>query len=671
MSGRSPSFQPLSLAQHFDAPEEYVAGAGWLCGYSADAAFLENAVERYTRRRRGQRAHAGQISLAAMLDPGNPQIPPGEVPGVLHVPLKDSDKPFSLLHAKVAVLGFRHEAVAQRWCVRLIISTGNWTRQTLEDSLDLAWSYDIRSEELAAADVPLRQCCSDLRAAWSMLKWLRGYFDERALNVNQGLDNVSDFSRASSLLEEWIGKAAAKSRGIPPRFFDSRGASLLAQLSERVKAVSGDTTRNYLAMGSGYYESAQGRQGIPVVLKRIVDTLVEGELLTKRSPEIDVFVNPINCQAVAEALPAMRESKWTVREAGKPAFFGAGPRSLHAKFIFSANWRSNSDLCNSPWVYLGSGNLTGPGFNSKMAPQTGNLEAGIVLAPSTLYWGPARGISPDSVVSNLLPVQWETDLNDRQGALDKGSDMPEPSLEFMAAPIAWLDWRPDVTGGWLVVSDEVSSKFDLLDQSGNACGHDAGKGYRWLSDRPRQVTVRWSVGDRHFQALIPVVDEFGRIAATALRALDLDEAWQELENFPMPPNDEDLSPDGDVPPIPPPEEGEAIGTGTATASGVYPIRQMMQLIENIAAKQTTVPEVDWTAWCTRLEQCLVQTASSAVVKAFLDLRLNPLSPLRHRPFRPEFAATDEQAEGRRYEDVLDRIETAWKVKDFPRLGDPT
>ena len=79
---------------------------------------------------------------------------------------------------------------------------------------------------------------------------------------------------------------------------------------------------------------------------------------------------------------------------------------------------------------------------------------------------------------------------------------------------------------------------------------------------------------------------------------------------------------------------------------------MMQLIENIAAKQTSVSRADWVTWCTRLEQCLIQATGSKVLEGFLKLDLNPLSPLWHSPFRPAFASTSETEEGLRYESVL-------------------
>jgi hypothetical protein len=95
----------------------------------------------------------------------------------------------------------------------------------------------------------------------------------------------------------------------------------------------------------------------------------------------------------------------------------------------------------------------------------------------------------------------------------------------------------------------------------------------------------------------------------------------------------------------------------------------MQLIENIAAKQTSVSKVDWVTWCTRLEQCLIQAAGSRVLEEFLKLNLNPLSPLWHCPFRPAFASTGETEEGLLYESVLKRVEAAWNVAGLSRFGD--
>jgi len=660
MSKRDLTFKPLSLAQHFEAPDDFIGCFGWLCGYSADVGFLDDAVERFTRRIHAQRAYEGRIAIALMLDPGNPQITLQEVPGVIHLPMIGVP-PFRLLHAKLALLGFRHTSDARQWRLRLIVSTGNWTRQTLEDSLDLAWRIDFCDQDLKSENSVAPQAFADLRAAWGMLNWLREHFDFRVLNVRA--PGSQDFESESTTVERWIAKAIKLGAALAPRFFDNRGSSLLAQLPELVRKHSSQSARNYLALGSGFYESSDRNNEIPSVLRNIVDTLHEAELLTRRS-EIDIFVNPKACQAVANSVPAFNNAGWMVRAAGQPECFKVS-RSLHAKFVFSANYRENSDICNSSWLYMGSGNLTGPGFANKMASQSGNLEAGVVFTPDLLRWRPANGIPPESVLTNVLPVQWETDFSQSPGALVAGSDMPDPETQYSAAPVAYFFWIVEDDRCWLRTSDEIAESFDLLDDADNDCRRDAIKGFPWRGQRPRQVQLRWHVSGQERRAWVPVIDEFGRIAATILPRIDIEEAWNQLANFPMPPNEEELLADGNTE-----STDDAAQEGSAAPlTANYPVRQMMQLVENIAAKQISVSKADWVTWCTRLEQCLVQAAGSKVLEEFLNLNLNPLSPLWHCPFRPAFATTAETAEGLRYEAVLKRVETAWNVAGLSRFGD--
>jgi hypothetical protein len=659
MSKSDLTFKPPSLAQHFEAPDDFIGCFGWLCGYSADVGFLDDAAERFTRRVYAQRAYEGRIAIALMLDPSNPQITPEKAPGVIHLPM-NGVPPCRLLHAKVALLGFRHTSDARQWRLRLIVSTGNWTRQTLEESLDLAWRIDLSDQDLKSDNSVVPQTCADLRAAWGTLSWLRGRFDFRVLNARAA--GRQDFESESTTVERWIARAIKLGTGLSTRFFDNRETSLLAQLPELVRKHTSQSARNYIGLGSGFYESSASNNTIPPVLRDIVDTLHDAELLTRR-PEIDVFVNPTACQAVANCVPAFNHQGWKVRDAGQPECFKL-PRALHAKFIFSANHRDNSDVCNSAWIYLGSGNLTGPGFANKMAPQSGNLEAGVVFAPDLLKWRTAKGIPPESILTNLLPLQWETDFNQRPEALEAGSDMPAPETQYSAAPVAYFFWIVEDDIHWLRTSEEIAAPFDLLDAAENVCPRNQTKGFQWPGTRPRQVRVRWSVGAQEKQAWVPVIDEFGRIAATILPRLDIEQAWGQLANFPMPPEEEELLADGDT--------QFTEGTtqhGSASLTANYPVRQMMQLVENIAAKQISVSKADWTTWCTRLEQCLIQAAGSMVLEEFLHLNLNPLSPLWHSPFRPAFASNTETAEGLWYESVLKRVEAAWNVAGLGRFGD--
>ena len=300
-----------------------------------------------------------------------------------------------------------------------------------------------------------------------------------------------------------------------------------------------------------------------------------------------------------------------------------------------------------------------------MNPQLGNLEAGILFVPESLKWEAGRGVPPDHVVTNVFPLQWETDFSQTPGSLNAGEDMPDPELRYSAAPVAYFFWMVEENVGWLRVIEEFTELVDVLDGNGRPCHRDSVRGFQWLGTQPRQVLLRWSADEREHKAWVPVLDEFGRVAATILPRIDIEEAWGQLANFPMPPDDEELRPDGD----------DELGVGAAqpstgvTVTANYPVRQVMQLVENIAAKQTSVSQVDWATWCTRFEQCLIQAEGSKVLDEFLKLGLNPLSPLWCSPFRPDFATTAETTEGLRYEEALKRVETAWNVAGLTRFGD--
>ena len=426
------SFKPSSLAQLFEH-NKYQGMFGWLCGYSADVGFLEDAVERFSGLTRAQRAHQGKIMLAVMLDPGNPQILPAQVPGVLHLPAKSPKLPFLLLHAKVAVLGFRNR---DEFFIRVIVTTGNWTRQTLEESLDLAWHIDVGTAVEDKTVEMIRQERTDSAAAWSFLTSLRLHFDTRPLEIAKQFNSES--GAAVEKAESWAVNMSAPHRGYRPRFFDNRERSLFQQLPDMVRVHAGHIARNYLALGSGFYESTHsGSSDIP---EKIFEVLRKSQLVTS-SCRKRIFVNPLACQSIATCSHNLASQDWVIRSACVPAYFGSAPRTLHAKFIFSANRREESNNCTSPWIYLGSGNLTNPGFKER-AGDRGNLEAGVIFAPGNLKWERLEGDDNDNVVADLLPIRQSCDEGETILKLAAGEDMADRGAAFVAAPIAlflWLD----------------------------------------------------------------------------------------------------------------------------------------------------------------------------------------------------------------------------------------
>jgi len=658
---------PPSLVHLFEPPEGTRSVFGWVCGYSADDSFMELAVERFSQLTTARRAHMGRIWLALMTDPTNPQIRPADVPGVLHIPFRTrAERAFRLMHAKVALLGFRHDADPHRWCLRLIVSTGNWTRQTIEESLDLAWQMDLDSARLKDPK-DVRQSCADIRAAWSFLESLQNLFDARALTDPQGPQGghrQGETALAMNQISFWAHEASNRAGRASPRFFDNRTNSLLFQLPTMVEKVADLSPRNRLVMGSGFYEAPSGGAKVPVVIQQIVDGLKGqrgGEELLTANPEVTVFVNPQACEAVAEALPAMRERGWIVRAPGKPESLGTARRTLHAKFLFSANYRANSQKCNSAWLYLGSGNLTGPGFTSAAHRERGNLEAGVVIDVVDQTW---------TTLCDLLPVQWTKDLDGTPDTISTGAPWEEKEPTFFAAPVAYLIRIQRQGRLWLAVSGETdTTHFAVLDLGGSPCEWSSEFGFSWLGPAPRQVRIRWSDAGTERETDVPVVDGWGRIAGATLGKLDVDAAWSQLMNFPLPPPEEELdeTPTGSDADDNG-NEAKAIVIGAATSTASYPIRSMMVLIENIATLQEQLTPSDWATWCMRLEQTLTLASECEIAQACRGLRVNILSPLRHPEFRPDFARDATCEEGRFYDDALAKVEKAWGVEKFTPIG---
>jgi hypothetical protein len=663
-------FPPPSLARLFDPPEGMYGDFGWVCGYSADARFMESAVERFSCRTRSQRIQEGRIFLALLLDPGNPQIPLHACPGIRHLGMKNrasADK-FKLMHAKVALLLFRNER-GDAHTLRLIVSTGNWTDQTVRESLDLFWYVDV---DVQSKDISSRaQECADFQAAREFLRYLRKMYEPVLPDgVMQGQD-YSATAEAHDRFEKNLAVIRPRT-ACAPRFMDNREKPFLQQIRQRIAAMDGENggvRRNYLAMGSGFFEGGSNGK-LPSVPVDIVKELKMAKLLTQSS-EVDIFVDPVACQGMATAGDAITQEGWAIRAAAPPLalFRHDGPRTLHAKFLFSANCRQDSDRCNNPWVYLGSGNLTQQGFTNKLPH--GNLEAGVLFKPETLFWNPQPG-QPSTWISNLLPVSWDADPIQPQ-ALQSGSSMEErPSELFFAAPVSLLLWCKGDNGAVLEAPalPEPLETYEVFSIEGHACPPLKPGIFAWKGDKPREVEVRWQ-GTR---AKVPVMDEYGRIGASDLRpARSLAEAWTLLAEFSAYPEiDEEAS---DAPADVEGKGTESDGTTkhssarSAAASGsLYPVRSMMELLERIAEKQAGLREPDWLLWCIRLKMTFEQAAACPEADFFRTWKINPLTPLRQLCFVPTFAEKGEKHE--LYLAVLDDAALAWKVdgEDFIGLG---
>lgn len=655
----SDQFRPLSLVQYFEPPENYTGTFGWICGYSADTDFLNLAMERFTGKTKNIRSRDGLINVILMLDKGNPQISMVHVPGVYH-PGRDMDKvqPFRLLHAKLALLYFKSIENPRKSFLRLLVSTGNWTCQTLSESLDLVCCLDLSSNDFTSSEYEKKQTRADILAAWDLMKELRNYFPHSISTANRDKETYISCNTFEQILS-----SISKPKGCVSRLFDNRNYSLLDQLPELIKKTGSDNARNYLALGSRFYQKPHSSGKVPSVIHKIFHSLQDEYLLTK-NPEKELFINSEACQAVAKSIENLIENCWTVREAVDPLDM---KRELHAKFIFSANQREGYNSCSSAWLYLGSGNLTEAGFTNKMSSIKGNLEVGIVLSPGSLYWQYEKRVSPEECVDKLLPMNWDDDTTILLKAdLHAGEDMADRDEDYKAAPVSWFNWiEKDGAANVLEPGENCEIGYQLINPENIFCLKDNVGNWVWNYSQPSVVKVKWGP-DFKFDCIVPVIDSFGRIAGKQLNTMDLNEAWWQLDGYPDFIGDEDDDEDIESPEIDLFQNDFGSKSGSVRTES-YPIRKMMELVEKIADKQTGIAQRDWKIWCNRLEQCLFQTRDSEIYELFRKMNLNPLAPLRQEPFRPEYAKDNNTDEGEYYELVLDKIENSLNLSNLKSL----
>ena len=187
-------------------------------------------VGRFTDNVRRRR-----ISLAVFMHPPQSYFPLVQGVQVLY---RRGGLDFDLLHAKVALLRFVGD---NRSLIRLVVSTGNWTHETLTDSIDLYWTAECES------NAPNGQVAADILAAANMFDHLKGRFDTSPLEP----------AAEGAPPEAGIGRDLARmrrDRGLPPsRFVTNISRPLLDGIvarappsSTRVGGISAHTRVGFL-----------------------------------------------------------------------------------------------------------------------------------------------------------------------------------------------------------------------------------------------------------------------------------------------------------------------------------------------------------------------------------------------------------------------------------------
>ena len=679
-----------SLLKYFEPPNnDYQGYFGLLCGYNADPYCAQLIASRFLNFPDNQYSSPGYTPLVFLLDAHSKLET--EMPWLRLLLKRDSQIPYSTLHAKVALLLFTD--ADNNWLIRLLVCTGNWTITTIENSLDLMWSLDIHS-----TDIENKYCteqdCADIKAAWDMLSWIMSFY---TLTILQPIshfakkvrtDRISRKIQADPSIQALFKKSKPKviknyittmsehyrffctciqsvckrAKGLS-RFFDNREKSFLSQLKNLTKVVPLDEnfgTPNYLAMGSGFYESNK-----PNVPNAIVKTLKECGIIND-NPMIELYVNPKSCQCIADSKnkKMIREQGWNIR---KPEYEGEDElkRTLHAKFLFSAYDNERSPrLCRNPWVYLGSGNLTQPGFNKAM--KNGNLEAGVFFRPPQYpklqwFWQNEDYTS----IQDILPIGWENDDSDLD--LESGISEAEPqSQPTISPPVTTFLYDRNTGGGRLLPIEPTDIEYEVILPDQTLCKYDEdADGFIFNGVCPEKVMLKWKENGKIHTATIPIVDYLGVVGKTERQIYSMFDFIECIKKYP-------LCAYADIDGDPSEIEDELYTTDIEKncednnknsdkknfiEKNQYTIRLIMQIVEIIAKKQTSIDKSQWVSWCHFLGEKLQQLYKCNDIHLFYKkYKINPLSALLEKPFRPTFAEDKDTEYGRLYESILTKTE---------------
>ncbi len=375
-----------TLLDAFEPPHEDVGHTAVLVTMSADVDVLETLMERFTGRNARERARLGRCFGTLMRDAGTWEdrrslLEPGTVPGLHELaPRVDQGWP-RLLHAKLALLGFSRRASEPPSWFRLVIVTGNFTRASMRNLLELAFVTEAGLENDAAPEV-----LADLSAAAKFVRALADdYFHSAVARTARRFSPIERFDDLVTRLSRLPAEAA-------PRFLHSLRAPLFSQIQRAVEEQV-PNNRNLLLCGSGFFETSTEAED-PTVL----DAIAKLPKLA-RNVQRALVVNPETSGQLRTWSERAEEQGWTgpVR-AVDPSPAG---RRLHAKYILlgRTNVQSRRTSVSGAYLYLGSGNLSRRGL---MLPGSqGNIECGV-------FFRVEDSADADALFARLF---WDRDAN--------------------------------------------------------------------------------------------------------------------------------------------------------------------------------------------------------------------------------------------------------------------
>ena len=668
-----------TYSQLFEPPQGYFGQICIASALSADVIFVEKMLKTFTGKCPEQRRLDDSVYLYLMLNQGQPDlIQTTQIPGFLQLQPNCAElwEKVYCQHAKVSIMRFGKFPMSKEFIVdddiiwRLVVCTGNWTETSARNQIEMVWSIEISKKKLDP------QNAYDLLEATKFLKSLRLLYT--------CVD--SQWDKASKMISEIIQTCSSVS--CPQTRFvatlpivesidemkKSNGKNLLIQIKERFKSFSGSDKKNFILIGSGFFENANKTKEKPVVLKQIEREILNDLPFTK-NPDKEIVAND-NIESAGQLI-YWDDRDWTIWGVEDPE--EESKRFLHAKYIFLGKYLQGTNRVRNGILYVGSGNLSHKGMLSAFGVESsisqkkgrGNIEAGIVFLsdeelPEKL----------EDFYSSLACKPEELDLPEKGDSVEKNEDEPAPffqepsiiqAIQAVDAHSFVFKWRPDV----LLKNGFCSVRMNDNDQQVNLGSNNIFCWSDWhFEETPNEQWMTVFINGQ--KRVIPCITSDGNFVEYKRPIKDFDELLDFLDNFPR--NVDSLEDDEDKK-----TEAEIKSDNRQKGDGVnrrnqistYLYGDAAKLVERIAdlndklfSSRKDLNENQIHAWIETIKKCL-KCLPSSLIDEYKKLNVDFVSVLKNpNGFAPVLENEDLQ---KKWKDFIDKWSADWFTRSAEKI----
>jgi hypothetical protein len=609
-----------SIIDLFKPPESYKGIIMALSAMSADKKTLESVSRTFTNRQ----FRNGYIFGHLFLDRRTEGVwKEGRVfEGIYHCQNKKKIQIDNLLHAKVFLLGFGKVSLGEPTYFRVIVYTGNLTQSSVNNLLELLWTFDLNESEQEKI-----KKIDFYRIADFFEQLSKRYYSIPA----QSSYSLKDFL---SLCKKRSGDVSKKAIG---HFFHSFEKPLI----EHIKlAIGGKKGLNSVLCGSGFFEKAKEFQNYPETIEHIEQCITN----SKGGVEIgQIVLNPDLAGAIANwQEPNLKNWSFHIPKDGNNRI----SRRLHAKYILfysKINQVGGGAKCERGVLYLGSGNISKQGLiNSSKAG--GNIECGVVIELHQ---------ETDIFTKLFLGEEYKGEIKSGEGGSDEDltDQVPIPFCPILALKVVGTSTKII----WCDADVEENDKVEI-----------DGKEYIFPEElidsnifKTSQVILYGGI-----MFSVPVISQNGLICERDYKIDTFQDALNLLSKFYEQTLDDEEFPevvDGGTQSINNNIKKEAFDSGVIRK---YPLHTAAELIEKIASinksfdnNSCLIPE-----WLEFLDNHFVKLFKQSDINGWQELKFNFLSVLKLAPF-----SISESENLKNYQEIIDKIITKWEMNGLEEL----